>query len=807
MKIFGFEIRKQQTELGALVPPKTEDGTHDQVSYGSGAAMYGYSFDIEGRYRSESERIQKYRSMAMSPEIDMAIEEITSEAIVIEDDKPPMSLSVFAEKNEIPDAVRKSITDEFDNVVSLLRLNTDGHDLFRRWYVDGRYYAHLVVDESNVAEGIKDIRQLDSRKTKKIREIIKSKTPDGVEVVSGTEEYFIYNDKGLASTESTALRLSPDVLLYAPSGLMDEAGTVISHIHKSIKPYNQLRYMEDACLIYTLSRAPQRRVFYIDVADMPKQKAEQYIQDVMNRYKNKVVYNNSTGEISDDRVHQCLTMDTKVPLLDGRTLTLSEISEEYKNKDLWTYSCDPITGKFVPGKITWAGVSRPNAQLMRITLDNGKTIDCTPDHKFPVWGKNMVQAQDLSVGDSMIPLYRKTAPVINGVSNEYEMIWKNDEKEWNFTHREVSEWKDVVGMNNEFIFNEEYRDLPKKTVHHVNINRFDNSPENLMRMNSKDHLKYHKSSGSGTGKVGGKRSAELGRSKENYAKGRVIFAEKMKDSEYNSWFRNQQRNGWTEAEKKNASERAIKNNLSHLGNLAKIELWKSDSKKIEHRSMYAVEYTTDMFDIIKNNAAKMTKVRIAELINESTEIINSWKTLNSKKCISASQKSFDFVTHRDVVRIVEQFSGLTFAQLKEQSTFRNHKIAKIEFLDERADTGCLTIDGDEKYHNYHTFALDAGIYTQNSVLEDYWLPRRSNGRTTEITTLPGDSVMSNMDNIMYFMNKLYASLNLPQSRVKADQSGFNLGRASEITRDEVKFSKFVNRLRIKFAEIPLQALS
>jgi hypothetical protein len=397
MKIFGFEIRKQQTELGALVPPKTEDGTHDQVSYGSGAAMYGYSFDIEGRYRSESERIQKYRSMAMSPEIDMAIEEITSEAIVIEDDKPPMSLSVFAEKNEIPDAVSKSITDEFDNVVSLLRLNTDGHDLFRRWYVDGRYYAHIVVDESNVAEGIKDIRQLDSRKTKKIREIIKSKTPDGVEVVSGTEEYFIYNDKGLASTESTALRLSPDVLLYAPSGLMDEAGTVISHIHKSIKPYNQLRYMEDACLIYTLSRAPQRRVFYIDVADMPKQKAEQYIQDVMNRYKNKVVYNNSTGEISDDRVH-------------------------------------------------------------------------------------------------------------------------------------------------------------------------------------------------------------------------------------------------------------------------------------------------------------------------------------------------------------------------------------------------------------------------TSMLEDYWLPRRSNGRTTEITTLPGDSVMSNMDNIMYFMNKLYASLNLPQSRVKADQSGFNLGRASEITRDEVKFSKFVNRLRIKFAEIPLQAL-
>jgi hypothetical protein len=327
MKIFGFEIRKTQTETGSFVPPRTEDGTIDQVVGASGAAAYGYAFDVEGRFKSEAEQIQKYRAMSQTPEIDLAVEEITSESIIIEDDKPPLSLNVFAQDNEIPKNLKQTIVTEFDNVISILNLNSDGHDLFRRWYVDGRFYGHIVVDENNIADGIKDIRPLDPRKTKKMREIVKQQGQNGLETIVGIEEYFIYSDKGVSSGDnSTGVRLSSDVLVYAPSGLVDANNNVISFLHKAIKPYNQLRYMEDAALIYALSRAPQRQVFYIDVADMPKQKAEQYVQDIMNRYKNKIVYDAASGELRGDQVHTSITENYWLPRRNsGRTTEITTL--------------------------------------------------------------------------------------------------------------------------------------------------------------------------------------------------------------------------------------------------------------------------------------------------------------------------------------------------------------------------------------------------------------------------------------------------------------------------------------------------
>ena len=193
-----------------------------------------------------------------------------------------------------------------------MKFNTDGHELFRQWYVDGRLYGQMMVDEQNLSAGIKDIRFIDPRKMKKVREIKKEKNNGGVDVIVGTEEYFIFNDDGINSA-SAGVRISPDVILYAPSGIVDESGDTIGFLNKAVKPANMLRYMEDATLIYTLSRAPERRVFYLDVSDMPKQKAEQYVQDVMKRYKNKIVFNTSTGEISDDRVHMSMLEDFWMP--------------------------------------------------------------------------------------------------------------------------------------------------------------------------------------------------------------------------------------------------------------------------------------------------------------------------------------------------------------------------------------------------------------------------------------------------------------------------------------------------------------
>lgn len=310
MQIFGFEIRKSPT-APSIAQPNNDDGSIEQV-VGSGAAHLSYAFDINKKLNNEIELINKYRSMSQVAEIDQAIEEIITECIVVEEEKLPVEVSIIAEENEIPEQIREAIVQEFKNILALMEFNTEGHDLFRQWYVDGRLYGQLLVDESNLAEGIKGVQFIDPRKIKKVREIRKERNAAGLDVVMGIEEYFIFNDSGLNSA-NTGIKISKDVIIHAPSGLVDESQNTISHLHTAIKPANQVRYMEDAALIYTLSRAPARRAFYIDVADMPKQKAEQYMHDTMTRYRNKVVYNSSSGEIQDDRSYTSMLEDYWLP--------------------------------------------------------------------------------------------------------------------------------------------------------------------------------------------------------------------------------------------------------------------------------------------------------------------------------------------------------------------------------------------------------------------------------------------------------------------------------------------------------------
>lgn len=324
MQIFGFEIRKTG-ELPAIAQETNNDGSIEQI-VGTGAAHYGYVFDINKKLANEVELINKYRSMSQIAEIDSAIEDIVTEAIVVEEEKLPVSINIVADDAEIPPQIKEAIVQEFENIIAMMEFNTEGHDLFRQWYVDGRLYGQLLVDETNLADGIKNIRFIDPRKMKKIREIRKEKNAAGLDVIMGTEEYFVFNDSGI-NAASQGVKISPDVIIYAPSGLVDESGNTISFLHKAIKPANQLRYMEDAVLIYTLSRAPERRVFYIDVADMPKQKAEQYVKDVMTRYRNKIVYDSSTGEIKDDRVHMSMLEDFWMPRRsNGRTTEITTLA-------------------------------------------------------------------------------------------------------------------------------------------------------------------------------------------------------------------------------------------------------------------------------------------------------------------------------------------------------------------------------------------------------------------------------------------------------------------------------------------------
>lgn len=947
MRLFGFNIvrdeltRKQ--ELESFTPKVDNDGAITVVAGGA----YGSYIDLDGAIRTEAELVTKYRDVASHPEVEAAIEEIVNDSINADGDKI-VTLNLD-QAIEIPPQIKQVIAQEFDQVMRMLDFHHQAQDIFERWYIDGRLYYHAIVDASNVKSGIQELRYIDPRKIRKVKEVNKrplqtnAVNGNNAETLETVNEYYVFNEKGfqqtadksasvsvLSNLSTNGIKITEDAIVHITSGVLDSSGrTVLSHLHKAIKPLNQLRTLEDASVIYRLcllgntrvrtnngfkyikdirkddvvytytidgvvptrvtnqwstgikkvyslssvqhkiecteehpilvhdnsineikyktvkeintetdsfvlaqpenkneltpipsfegvktsdfmsenlarlfgfilakgkcpyfgitftgemndknmyyyrlmdlffgntvcykknnethmssfcigardlfrylgmnhgksikqtiptwvfnspeeikrafvqgvcdaggsytvnelkdawnaiiqhkhehfleaikelwqsiglssthitriklpnkrkyefqlqlfnkkapkfdrivlieeykeeqevydievehekhnfiangvvvhnSRAPERRVWYIDVGNLPKMKAEQYMNEIMIKQKNRLVYDAQDGNVRDDRKFMCYSLDTKIPLLDGRTLELQEIIKEYEQGKLnWVYSCDPTTGKFYPGPVSWAGITKRNAQVVRITFDNSKSVVCTPDHKFPVWNKGFVEAQHLTTEDSIIPGYRRKAKIGNNTTVEYEQIYKNETGTWEFTHREVSDWKKTVGL-------EINDDLQTATV-----------------------------------------------------------------------------------------------------------------------------------------------------------------------------------------------------QLEETNLSKGISIIDVEFLEDRIDVGSMAIDNNETYHSHHTYLLDAGVYTKNTLIEDFWIARREGNRGTQVETLPAGQNLGQIEDIIYFQKRLYRSLNVPIDRLDSE-SGFNLGRASEITRSEQKFSKFCNKLRKQFSNLFLQVL-
>lgn len=319
MQLFGFEIsrRKQQIkdeENKTFALPQNDDGA---VVIQSGA-YYGTYVDLDGVVRNEIELITRYREMSMQPEIETAIDEIVNEAIVNDDNGEALELNTDDLKQ--PDAIKKKIRDELDNILRLLNFGNMGHDIFRRWYIDGRLFYHIIIDEKRPTLGIQELRYIDPRRIRKIREIQKTKDPKtGMEIIKNQNEYYLYNERGVIGAHSNmGTKIATDSIVNVNSGLMDaKRSMVLSYLHKAIKPLNQVRMVEDATVIYRLSRAPERRVFYVDVGNMPTIKAEQYLKDIMTKYRNKLVYDSNTGEIKDDRKHLSMLEDFWLPRREG----------------------------------------------------------------------------------------------------------------------------------------------------------------------------------------------------------------------------------------------------------------------------------------------------------------------------------------------------------------------------------------------------------------------------------------------------------------------------------------------------------
>jgi len=335
-KLFGFSIEDTEavspTTLSP-VPPNSEDSVDHYLSSG----FFGSYVDIEGVYRTEFDLIKRYREMALHPECDSAIEDIVNEAIVSDTNDSPIQIELS--NLNASDGIKKKIREEFKYILELLDFDKKSHEIYRNWYIDGRLYYHKVIDLKNPEAGIQEFRYIDAMKMRYVRQA-KKKESDKYKISSRTvdnpmdfefpeiEEYFVYNPKmtyptgtpapGALGGSSQGIKMSKDSIAYCTSGLVDRnKGSTLSYLHKAIKSLNQLRMIEDSLVIYRLSRAPERRIFYIDVGNLPKVKAEQYLRDVMMRYRNKQVYDSATGEIRDDKKFMAMLEDFWLPRREG----------------------------------------------------------------------------------------------------------------------------------------------------------------------------------------------------------------------------------------------------------------------------------------------------------------------------------------------------------------------------------------------------------------------------------------------------------------------------------------------------------
>ena len=367
-KLFGFKIEKDDEQSKSVVSPVPQN-KEDSSDYYVSSGFYGQYVDIDGVFKSEFELIKRYREMALHPEVDSAIEDIINEAIVSDQNDSPVEIDL--ENLPASEKLKELVREEFKSIKEIMDFDKKCHEILRNWYIDGRIFYHKVIDVKKPEEGIKEVRYIDPLKIKLVRKLktdptlrgainqVNAKNPADLENPE-IEEYYQYDPSQTQSknalgaigqtpfsTKQRPVKIAPDAITFCHSGLVDRnKQTILSYLHKSIKALNQLRMIEDSLVIYRLSRAPERRIFYIDVGNLPKIKAEQYLKEVMNRYRNKLVYNASTGEIRDDRKHMSMLEDFWLPRREGGRGTeittlpggqnLGELSDiEYFQKKLY----------------------------------------------------------------------------------------------------------------------------------------------------------------------------------------------------------------------------------------------------------------------------------------------------------------------------------------------------------------------------------------------------------------------------------------------------------------------------------------
>lgn len=573
------------------------------------------------------------------------------------------------------------------------------------------------------------------------------------------------------------------------------------------KTWKQLQLAEDALLVYRITRAPDRRVFYIEVGNLDMADVGLYIQAMQRSVKKAAIVDQRTGNKDfkynpqnvtedfwmpvrgdhhskiDTLPGACLALDTKIRLLDGRSLMLSEIIKEHESgKELWAYSINPKTGEVVPGPITWAGVTRKDAQVVKLTLDNGETMVVTPDHKFPTKFNGKKEAKDL-LGESLWSFNTKREPYYKSSKKtvDYEHVYDHSINKFVPTHRMVGDFmKKHPDLYTSNVFDKKYKNSGKNTIHHINFDRFNNAISNLTFMNYYDHrsmhghmvAQYKKEREAGIDQYWADISEnELEKKREvarkNFYKGTLAVQELLKDEEYKKEF----------YEKASKALRVTQNRPEFKKRQSKNakEQWKSGSIREAVAAKQKLKYSEAMLQFV----VAMTKdgadsAAIIEAINtRGSKFMSEFMSLNAgNKQLAKMKNGF---THNNLCKMLSEFGYKNWKEFKKNAVYFNHKVVSVEWLDEHQDTGTLTIDGGEAYHDYHTFALDCEVFTYNSNLGD-------------------------IQDIEYLENKLFCSLVVPKAYLNFAEG---LQGGTTLSQSDIRFARTI----IGFQESMLMELT
>lgn len=517
------------------------------------------------------------------------------------------------------------------------------------------------------------------------------------------------------------------------------------------KTYREKGLLEEAVIIYRIQRAPERRVFYIDVGGMPLHKVGTYLEKVKNEIHQRRFPSRTGGgaNVADATYNpMCLSFDTRIPLLDGRTLSLRDLITEYESgKENWVYSCDPITGKVVPGNITWAGQTRSDAKVIKITLDNGETFTCTPDHKIPVLNKGFVEAQHLTPQDSLIAFNRQYKSMGSNPKNTYERVFDHDSQSWKFTHRIVAEFFKDREKHQTFTFSEDLEGAEKNTVHHSDYNRHNNDPRNLRWMNAIDHRLFHSHvkkewwealSSDRAEEIKSSIRKSLEETRSQYTdedKLRISQAcSEGQQKRWNSTDRSSAEFNKTRQKISNVRQNYLMNNPNAIEQLRKnfreqqTKPWANAKFFWSHEMIkYMVEKvcTTDLkekdaISLLNSDHVFMDLMRDANIDLGITKNINVDKFTKSKLIILYRNSGYK-----------------NWEDFKNKSKEFNHRITSIEWLDESMNVGTITVDGQERWHAHHTFAIESGIFVKNSMMEDFFFAQSCLDLSTLIPLLDG----------------------------------------------------------------------